>query len=252
MAMTGEMGCATALTAPRWGFQDVLFGGETLELSRPLGSYVMENILLKVSFPAEFHAQTAVEAAIQLHPLVRHRLDAIARIELWTQESAIRIIDKTGPLRNPADRDHCLQYMVAVGLRFGELRAEHYEDAVAADPSLDRLRALMTVTEDASYTRDYLDPEKRSIANAIRIVFRDGTTSERVEVAYPVGHKRRQAERAPLLREKFERHLAAGFKGPGARAIRDMLEDPVAMDQMPVKDFMALWVPEGGRAEDPR
>jgi 2-methylcitrate dehydratase len=175
MAMGGEMGYASALSAKTWGFQDVLFKGNELTLGRSLDSYVMENILFKISFPAEFHAQTAVECAFDLHPLVNNRLDEISEITLFTHQSAIRIIDKKGPLHNPADRDHCLQYMVAIGLLFGNLTAEHYEDEPADDPRIDALRDKMVVVEDEQYSKDYLDPEKRSIANSIQIHFKDGT-----------------------------------------------------------------------------
>ena len=205
MAMTGEMGYPSALTAKTWGFQDVSFKGQPVTLARPLGSYVMEQILFKISFPAEFHAQTAVECAVQLHPQVmggKNRLADIVRVELTTHESAIRIIDKTGPLHNPADRDHCLQYMTAIGLLFGNLTAEHYEDATAADPRIDTLRAKMVVTEDKSYSRDYLDPEKRSIANAVQVFFTDGNTTEKIAIAYPIGHRRRRKDGIPLLQQK--------------------------------------------------
>ena len=182
MSLRGEMGCSTPLTAKGWGFQDALFRGQELKLDRPLGSYVMENILFKISFPAEFHAQTAVECAIALHPIAKSRLDEISEIKITTHESAIRIIDKRGTLNNPADRDHCLQYMVAIGLIFGDLTAEHYEDETATDPRIDELRGKMTVLHDESYSRDYLDPDKRSIANAIQIRFLDGTESEKLVI----------------------------------------------------------------------
>ena len=202
IAMTGEMGYPSVLTAKTWGFQDVSFKGNTLKLARPLGSYVMEQVLFKISFPAEFHAQTAVECAMKLHPLVKDRLDQIERVELTTHESAIRIIDKSGPLNNPADRDHCLQYMTAIGLLFGNLTAEHYEDTTAADPRIDTLRAKMVVTENPAYTHDYLDPEKRSIANAVQVFFTDGTATEKIAVEYPIGHRRRRKEAIPLLQQK--------------------------------------------------
>jgi 2-methylcitrate dehydratase len=193
MSLRGEMGYPGALSTPTWGFSDVLFKGRPIKPSRSLGSYVMEHVLFKISFPAEFHAQTAVEAAIALHPLVKDRLDQIDRIEITTHESAMRIIHKTGPLHNPADRDHCLEYMTAIGLIFGNLTADHYEEAIAADSRIDALRARMLVREKAEYSRDYMDPEKRSIPNAVQIVFQDGTYSARVEVEYPVGHRRRRA-----------------------------------------------------------
>jgi 2-methylcitrate dehydratase len=192
MTLKGEMGYPSALTANTWGFYDVFFKGQPFQLSRPFGSYVMENILFKVSFPAEFHAQTAVEAALQLHPEVKDRLGKIEKVVITTQKSALRIIDKKGPLSNFADRDHCIQYMTAIGLIFGELTAEHYGDAVAADPRIDALREKMTCVEDPQYSRDYLDPEKRSIANAVQVFFRDGTQTNVAEVQYPMGHRRRR------------------------------------------------------------
>src|SRR5579859_1094220 len=209
MAIKGEMGYPSALSARNWGFSDVLFDGKPIKLARPFTSYVMENILFKISFPAEFHAQTAVEAAIQLHPDVKDRLDDIDQVAITTHESAIRIIDKTGPLNNPADRDHCLQYMTAIGLIFGNLTAADYEDQVAADPRIDALRAKMTVTEDKQYSKDYLDPDKRAIANAVQIFFADGTKTNKIEVEYPVGHRRRRAEGIPLLMQKFKSSLAS-------------------------------------------
>src|SRR5437016_3502766 len=211
MALTGEMGYPTALSAPKWGFYDVLFKGQRFAMARPFGSYVMENVLFKVSFPAEFHAQTAVECAIQLHPKVKDRLQQIERIVIETQEPAIRIIDKTGPLNNPADRDHCIQYMVAVPLIHGTLTAEHYEDDAARDPRIDALRQKMEVVELPRYSADYLDPDKRSIANAVQVFFTDGTSSPRVEVEYPIGHRRRRKDAVPLLRKKFKDALATRF-----------------------------------------
>ena len=202
-AMRNEMGYPSVLTAMTWGFQDSLFRGREIVLSRKLGSYVMENVLFKVSFPAEFHAQTAVEAAIHLHRELKDKLEDIERIEIGTQESAVRIIDKKGPLHNPADRDHCLQYMTAIGLIFGELKAEHYGEAVAKDIRIDALRGKMKVVEVPAFTRDYLDPDKRSIANAVQVFFKDGTATSRVEVEYPLGHRRRRKEAEPVLLEKF-------------------------------------------------
>ena len=216
-ALRGEMGYPGVLTTKTWGFQDALFRGAPIRLPRPLGCYVMEHVLFKISFPAEFHAQTAVECALRLHPQVRDRLEEIERVELTTHESAIRIIDKTGPLHNPADRDHCLQYMTAVGLIFGELTADHYEDRVARDPRIDALRAKMTVTEDRRYTADYLDADKRSIANAVQVFFRGGAQTERVEVEYPIGHRRRRAEGLPELVRKARGAL------PGT--VVDLFED---------------------------
>src|SRR5512142_374506 len=200
----GEMGYPSALTAPIWGFQDALFRGRPLALARPLGSYVIENILFKISFPAEFHAQTAVEAAIAFHPRVKDRLGEIETIRIETQESALRIIDKVGPLKNPADRDHCLQYMVAVALLKGDLTAEDYEDDAAADPRIDWLRDRMVVTEDARMSADYLDPARRSIGNSVQVMFRDGRSTEKITVDYPIGHRRRRTQGIPLLLAKFE------------------------------------------------
>ncbi|MBI4623468.1 MAG: bifunctional 2-methylcitrate dehydratase/aconitate hydratase [Verrucomicrobia bacterium] len=243
IAMTGEMGYPSALTAKTWGFQDVCFKGQPVKLARPLGSYVMENVLFKISFPAEFHAQTAVECAMKLHPLVRERLEQIERVELTTHESAIRIIDKSGPLHNPADRDHCLQYMTAIGLIFGALTADHYEDKIAADPRIDALRAKMTVTEDKQYSRDYLDPEKRFIANAVQIFFHDGTATETVLVEYPLGHRRRRAEGIPLLRQKAESAFAAHYGPAKAAQLIALFADRAKLDAMRVHEFVSLFPP---------
>jgi len=201
--MAGEMGYASAMTAPRWGFHEVVLDGKSVEVSRPFASYVMENILFKVSFPAEFHAQTAAEAAMTLHPLLKTRLDEIQEIRIYTQESAIRIIDKKGPLVNPADRDHCLQYIAAVAMLHGELNAEHYEAAAASDPRIDKLRSKMKIIEDPRYTRDYLDPDLRSISNRIEVQFIDGSTTDPIEVEFPLGHRRRRNEAIEPLRKKF-------------------------------------------------
>ena len=243
----GEPGYASALTAPQWGFQDVLFRGEPLRLARPLGSYVMDNVLFKVSYPAEFHAQTAAEAAVALHPHVRGRIDEIERIEIETQESAIRIIDKRGDLRNPADRDHCLQYVTVVALIHGELTDEHYEDAAAADPRIDRLRELCVVREEPHYTLDYLDPDKRSIANAVRVAFADGSSTERVEVEYPLGHPRRPGEALPALRRKLETNLAAAFGAERSGSLATLLLDDPAMPDRPVRELVEALVPRAPR-----
>ncbi len=242
LAMAGEMGYDTALTAKGWGFHDVVMKGNPLTLARPLGSYVMENVLFKISFPAEFHAQTAVEAAITLHPQVKDRLDQIERIRIDTQESAVRIIDKTGPLHNPADRDHCLQYMVAVPLIHGRLTADDYEDAAAADPRIDQLRGMMEVVEDSDYTRDYLDPDKRSIGNAVQVFFKDGSFTDKVAVEYPVGHRRRRDEGWPLLIEKFNHNLATRFDAGRCEQIKAALADNTKLDEMPVDVFVDLFV----------
>ena len=242
IALTGEMGYPSVLTAKTWGFQDVAFKGNAVILERPLGCYVMEQILFKISFPAEFHAQTAVECAMKLHLLVRDHLDDITRIELTTHESAIRIIDKSGPLHNPADRDHCLQYMTAIGLIFGALTAEHYEDKIAADPRIDTLRAKMVVTEDKSYSRDYLDADKRSIANAVQIFFRDGTSTEKIAVEYPIGHRRRRAEGIPVLRQKAEAAFAAHYGMEKVGHLVGLFTDRAKLEAMPVQEFSARFV----------
>ena len=242
LARAGEMGYPSALSAKGWGFQDVLFKGRTIALERALSSYVMENVLFKISFPAEFHAQTAVEAALKLHPIVAPRIADVARIAIETQEAAVRIIDKTGPLANPADRDHCLQYMVAVPLLLGRLTAEDYEDAVARDPRIDALREKMTVTENAEFSRDYLDPDKRAIGNAVQVWFTDGTHTERVAVDYPIGHRRRREEGIPQLVAKFERNLATLFRGEQRAAIAAACADQAKLEALAADDFMALWV----------
>jgi 2-methylcitrate dehydratase len=203
----------------------------------------MENVLFKISFPAEFHAQTAVEAAFQLHPVVKNRLDEVEKIVITTHESAIRIIDKRGPLHNPADRDHCLQYMTAIGLIFGELTADHYEDRIAADMRIDTLRDKMIVVENPEYSRDYLDPQKRSIANAVQIFFKDGSISENVVVEYPLGHRRRRTEGIPLLLEKFRSHLYHRFSTVQLERIMELCLDPQRLSQTPVHAFVDLWIP---------
>ena len=238
MALKGEMGYPSALTAPTWGFQDALFKGKELRVPQPFGSYVMEHVLFKISFPAEFHAQTAVEAALALHPSVGKRLAEVTRVVIETQESGQRIIDKTGPLDNPADRDHCLQYMVAVPLIFGRLTAEDYEDTVARDARIDALRLKMEVRENADFTRDYLDPAKRSIGNAVQVFFNDGTTTERVAVEYPVGHRHRRAEGVPLLVEKFERALRTKLPTRQADAVLALCRDRARLEAMPVPRFV--------------
>ncbi len=241
-AMTGEMGYLSVLTAKTWGFQDVSFKGETLKLARPLGSYVMENILFKISFPAEFHAQTAVECALQLHPLVKDRLEQIDRIAITTHESAIRIIDKSGPLHNPADRDHCLQYMTTIGLIFGQLTADHYEDDIAADPRIDALRAKMTVTEEKQYSLDYLDPDKRSIANAVQVFWADGTSTEKIAVEYPIGHRRRRTEGIPLLQQKASCAFALHFDQSRSEHLMTLFNNQAELQAMFVHEFSAQWV----------
>ncbi len=238
-ALRGEMGYPSALTAKGWGFQDVLFRGQPVTVpAQGFGSYVMEHVLFKISFPAEFHAQTAVEAAVTLHPQVASRLDEIERIVIETQESGKRIIDKTGPLANPADRDHCIQYMVAVPLLKGTLTADDYEDAVAIDPRLDALRAKMEVVENADYTRDYLDPAKRSIGNAVQVYFHDGTATARIAVEYPIGHRRRRGEGVPVLLEKFEKALRSRIPAPAAEKILTICRDQTRLEVTPVQEFM--------------
>ncbi|HTP95261.1 MAG TPA: bifunctional 2-methylcitrate dehydratase/aconitate hydratase [Burkholderiales bacterium] len=241
IALTGEMGYPSALTAKTWGFYDVLFKGKPFKLARPYGSYVMENVLFKISFPAEFHAQTAVECALKLHPEVKDRLDDISRIVITTHESAIRIIDKKGPLNNPADRDHCIQYMTAVGLIKGNLTAADYEDAVAADPRIDRLRAKMRCVENKQYTRDYLDPAKRSIANAVQVFFKGGGKTANVAVEYPVGHRRRRKEGIPLLIEKFRINLARRFPAKQQASILALCLDEAKLQATPVNEFVDLF-----------
>ena len=242
MAMQGEMGYPSALTAKQWGFYDVLFKGKPFILGRPLGSYVMENVLFKISFPAEFHAQTAVEAAFHLHNQVKDRIEQIDKVIITTHESAIRIIDKSGPLHNPADRDHCIQYMTAVGLIFGELTADHYEDTIARDPRIDALRAKMICVEDLQYSQDYLDPQKRSIANAVQVFFKDGSSTEQVAVEYPIGHRRRRAEGMPLLVKKFETNLASRFAPAQCDAILRVCKDASTLDATHVDAFTDMFV----------
>lgn len=242
MAIKGEMGYASALSAKNWGFSDVLFRGQPIKLARPFSTYVMENILFKISFPAEFHAQTAVEAAFQLHPQIKDRLDDIDQIVITTHESAIRIIDKTGPLHNPADRDHCLQYMTAIGLVFGQLTADHYEDAIAKDPRIDALRAKMIVKEDPRYSREYLEADKRSIANAVQVFFKGGSSTTNVEVEYPVGHRRRRSEGIPLLMQKFKSSLASRLPAHRVENILNICNDAAKFEAMPVNEFIEHFV----------
>ena len=241
MALTGEMGYPSALSAKTWGFYDVLFGGRPFRISQPYGSYVMENVLFKISFPAEFHAQTAVEAAIRLHSQIAHRIDDISKVVITTHESALRIIDKKGPLHNPADRDHCLQYMTAIGLMKGNLVATDYEDEVASDPRIDALRARMKCVEHRQWSRDYLDPLKRSIANAVQVFFKDGNKTENVVVEYPVGHRRRRKEGIPLLEGKFRTNLARRFAPRRQQRILDVSLDPVRLDAIAVHEYVDLF-----------
>ena len=242
LVLKGEIGYPSALSAPTWGFYDVSFQGKPFQFQRPYGTYVMENVLFKISYPAEFHAQTAVEAAVALHPEVLPRLQEVDKVVLTTHESAIRIISKTGALNNPADRDHCLQYMVAVGLLKGDLVAADYEDSVASDSRLDRIRESMVVEEDVRFSEEYHQPEKRSIANAVQVFFRDGTATEKVTVEYPLGHRRRRKEGIPLLEDKFRRNLSARFPAPRANEIETLCMDQDALESTPVDEFMGLLV----------
>ena len=241
LTLKGEIGYPSALTAKGWGFQDVLFKGQELVLERELGSYVMENILFKISFPAEFHAQTAVECALKLHPHVRDRLDDIERIEIETQEAGVRIIDKTGPLDNYADRDHCIQYMVAVPMIFGRLTAESYADEVAADPRIDALRDKMQVKENPRFTEEYFDADKRAIGNSVQVFFNDGSSTEKVSIDYPVGHRRRRGEGIPLLEDKFERAVRGQLDARQAEAIIEAMQQADASANIEVHEFSALW-----------
>ena len=245
MAKTGEMGYPSVLTAKVWGFYDVLFKGKEFRFQRPYGSYVMENVLFKISFPAEFHSQTAVEAAMTLHGQLAAKgrsADDVTKITIRTHEACIRIIDKKGPLANPADRDHCIQYMIAVPLIFGRLTAADYEDEVAADPRIDRLRERIACVEDPAFTRDYHDPEKRSIANALTLEFKDGTRLPEVVVEYPIGHRRRRADGIPLLIEKFRTNLARRFPARQQAAILRCSLDQAALEAMPVHEYVDLYV----------
>jgi len=242
MAQKGEMGYPSVLTAKTWGFYDVLFKGQPFRFQRPYGSYVMENVLFKISFPAEFHAQTAVECALKLHPQVKGRLDDIEKVVITTHESAIRIIDKSGPLNNPADRDHCIQYMTAIGMIFGRLTAADYEDNVASDPRIDALRDKMTCVEEARYSKEYHDPDKRSIANAIQVFFKDGSKTDQVVVEYPIGHRRRRAEGIPHLEAKFRTNLARRFPAKQQLTILALSLDQARLENTPVNEFVDLFV----------
>ena len=246
IARTGEMGYPSVLSAPTWGFYDVSFGGKPFRFQRGYGSYVMENVLFKISFPAEFHSQTAVEAAMSLHAQLAaagRSADDIEHITIRTHEACLRIIDKKGPLHNPADRDHCIQYMVAVPLLHGRLTASDYEDAVAADPRIDALRERIECVEDPQFTADYHDPDKRSIANALSVRLKDGSTLPEVVVEYPVGHKRRRADGIPLLEAKFRTNLARRFAAKQQHAIAHASLDTARLAQMPVHEYVDLYCP---------
>jgi 2-methylcitrate dehydratase len=235
------VGYPSALSARTWGFYDVAFKGKAFEFERPFGSYVMENVLFKISFPAEFHAQTAVECAMKLHAQVAGKLDRIEHIEIETQEAGVRIIDKTGPLANYADRDHCIQYMVAVPLIFGRLTAEDYNDDVAADPRIDTLREKMTVRENPQFTKDYFDADKRYIGNSIQVLFTDGSRTEKISIDYPIGHRKRRAEGIPVLLRKFEAALRGSLIGAQAERILQATRDSEALESLPLHDFMELF-----------
>ncbi len=241
LTLQGEKGYPSALTAKKWGFYDTLLHSQPLKFARSLGSYVMENVLFKISFPAEFHAQTAVECAIQLHPDIKNRLDQIEKIVLHTQESAVRIISKSGPLHNPADRDHCLQYMVAAALMKGDLKADYYEDGFAQDPRIDQLREKMVVIEDKQYSDDYLNPEKRSITNAIQIYFKDGSHTDKIIVEYPIGHRRRREQGIPLLYKKFEENLATGYPTHHVNKLLHLFQEQENLENMPVNELMDMF-----------
>ncbi len=242
IAMSGEMGYPSALSAKTWGFFDVLFGGKPFTFPQGFGSYVMENILFKISYPAEFHAQTAVEAAMVLHEAVKDRLDDIEKILIETQEAGVRIIDKTGPLDNPADRDHCIQYMTAVPMIFGRLSAADYEDDIASDPRIDTLRDKMEVTENEGFTKDYFDAEKRYIGNALQVFFKDGSSTERVSIDFPIGHRQRRTEGMPVLIRKFETSISPKLKSGQWQGLKALCADPEKLAATTVDDFMALLV----------
>ena len=245
IAMTGEMGYPSALTAKTWGFNDVCFKGNLVRLVRPLGSYVMEQTLFKLSFPGEFHGQTAVEAAVELNPSVKQRIDKIDRVELTTQAAAIQILDKSGPLTHAADRERCLQYMTAMALIYGAPTAEHSEDRFASDPRIDALRAKMVVTEDKEFSKDYLDPEKRSFANAIQVFFKDGTKTEKIVVEYPLGHRRRRKEGSAALQQKAESAFAGHYGDEKAKQLLTVFANRGKLEAMPVHEFSALLVKQG-------
>ena len=244
LTQKGQIGYPSVLTAPTWGFYDVQFKGNSFSLPREFDSYVMENVLFKISFPAEFHAQTAVEAAVILHEQVKDKFDEIEKILITTHESAIRIISKEGILNNPADRDHCLQYMTAIGLLKGDLVAEDYEDDVASDPRVDQLREKMFIEEDNRYSKEYLEADKRSIANSIQIFFTDGSSTEKIEVEYPIGHRRRREQGIPLLVEKFERNLATQFSDQRCQEILSLCLDQETLETTSVPEFMNLFIAE--------
>jgi 2-methylcitrate dehydratase len=240
MAMKGEMGYPSALTAKGWGFYDTLFKGKPFEFQRPYGSYVIENVLFKIAYPTAFHGQTGVEAAIKLHPLVKDRLKDIKHVDVKCHNSTMVILDKSGPLANPADRDHCMQYMMAIGLIFGKLTTEDYEDHVAADPRIDALRAKMQLAESKVFEREYHDPAKRTNANSIQVFFKDGTKTPLVQVDYPLGHRKRRKEGIPLLIQKFDTNIARVYAEKQRRVVREVCLDRARVAAMPVNEFMEL------------
>lgn len=242
ITLKGEIGYPSVLSVKTWGFYDSIFKGNHLKIQRPYGSYVIENVMFKASFPAEIHAQTAVECALKLHDLVKDRLDEIKKIVLSTQESAIRIISKTGPLYNSADRDHCIQYMIAVALIYGELTADSFEDKFSKDPLIDALREKIEVVEDKEFSKDYLDPSKRSVANAIQIYFKDGANTEKVVIEYPLGHKLRRKEGITALLEKLKTNLATRFPKKQMNLILEHYQDQSHFKAIPVDVFMDMWV----------
>lgn len=242
MVKQGEMGYPSALSTKQWGFHDVILKGKPLIFQRSLDSYVMENILFKVAFPAEFHAQTAVECAIHLHSQAKHRLKEIEAIEIETHQSALRIIDKKGALHNPADRDHCLQYMTAIGLIFGSLSADHYEEEHAKNPLIDQLRGKMTVKENINFTEDYLDPNKRSIANSVKIRFKNGDVAGPVVIEYPLGHRTRRDEAIPLIFDKLVHNLSSHYPKERVEHITELFQDEARLLNMSVKAFVELFI----------
>jgi len=235
------VGYPSALSAKTWGYYDVAFQGKPFVFERPFGSYVMENVLFKISYPAEFHAQTAVECAMRLHPQVKDRIDQIEKIVIETQEAGVRIIDKTGPLANYADRDHCIQYMVAVPLIFGRLTADDYADSLAADPRIDALRERMQVVENPQFTRDYFDQDKRYIGNSVEVLFNDGSSTSKVSIDYPIGHRKRRAEGIPVLMDKCEAALRGHLPGPQVDRLLELAGDPVAFDGSSITQLISLY-----------
>ncbi len=243
MTMRGEHGYPTALSAPKWGFYDVHCQGQPFVINRNYSSYVIENILFKVAYPAEFHAQTIIECALKIRDEVLPRLDEIKEIKVGTHEAAMRIINKTGALHNPSDRDHCLQYICAIALLYGDVTEKHYLDDYAKNPEIDRLRDLMVLKEVISFSQDYLDPEKRSIANSLRVIFKDGSSTQTVSVEYPLGHRNRREEAMPLLRDKLEKNTSWHLDSNSMKFVLGLFDDLGELDQMPVEKFIELFKP---------